>query len=77
MSDNGSAMKSAEFTSGLMSLGIQHELTLIYSPEQNGKIESFWGIFEGRFMAMLENITELTLDELNRLAVLWVEHEYN
>ncbi len=29
MSDNGSAMKSAEFTSGLMSLGIQHELTQI------------------------------------------------
>ncbi len=77
MSDNGSAMKSAEFTSGLMALGIQHELTQIYSPEQNGKIESFWGIFEGRFMAMLENMTELTLDDLNRLAVLWVEHEYN
>lgn len=33
MSDNGSAMKSAEFTSGLMALGIQHELTQIYSPE--------------------------------------------
>jgi len=77
MSDNGSAMKSAEFTSGLMALGIQHELTQIYSPEQNAKIESFWGIFEGRFMAMLENMAELTLDDLNRLAVLWVEHEYN
>jgi len=28
-------------------------------------------------MKMLENLTELTLDDLNRLAVLWVEHEYN
>ena len=77
MSDNGSAMKSAEFTSGLLALGIQHELTQIYSPEQNGKIEAFWGILEGRFMAMLENVTDLSLDELNRLVVLWVEHEYN
>ncbi len=28
-------------------------------------------------MAMLENVTDLSLDELNRLVVLWVEHEYN
>ena len=77
MSDNGSAMKAAEFTGGLLALGIQHELTQVYSPEQNGKIEAFWGILEGRFMAMLENVTDLSLDELNRLCVLWVEHEYN
>lgn len=77
MSDNGSAMKSAEFTSGLFKLGIQHDFTQSYSPEQNAKIEIFWGTVEGRLMAMLESVHELNLDRLNALTQLWVEHEYN
>ena len=44
MSDNGSAMTSAEFTQGLLRLGIIHETTLPYSPYQNAKQESFWEI---------------------------------
>ena len=54
LSDNGSAMVSAEFTQGLSRLGIEHDTTLPYSPHQNGKQESFWGNLEGRLMAMLE-----------------------
>ena len=77
MSDNGSAMKSAEFTSGLSKLGIQHDFTQSYSPEQNAKIEVLWGSVEGRLMAMLENVRQLDLDTLNELTQLWVEHEYN
>lgn len=77
MSDNGSAMTSAEFTQGLLRLGISHETTLAYSPYQNGKQESFWGILEGRMMAMLEGVGDLTLEELNRVSQAWAEMEYN
>jgi len=77
MSDNGSAMKSAEFTGGLLKLGIQHDFTQSYSPEQNAKIEILWGSVEGRLMAMLENVKQLDLDTLNELTQLWVEQEYN
>ena len=76
MSDNGSAMSSAEFVTGLEALGIVHERTLPYSPAQNGKQESFWGNIEGRFMAMLESIPRLSLDELNRHGQIWVEGDY-
>jgi putative transposase len=77
MSDNGSAMTSAEFKQGLLRLGITHETTLPYSPYQNGKQESFWGILEGRMMAMLEGKRDLSLEELNRVSQAWVEMEYN
>lgn len=77
MSDNGSAMTSAEFTQGLTRLGISHETTLFYSPYQNGKQESFWGNLEGRMMAMLEKKRNLTLGELNAVTQAWVEMEYN
>lgn len=77
MSDNGSAMISGEFTSGLLRLGITHELTLEYSPHQNGKQESFWGILEGRLMAMLEGEKTLSLTRLNQVSQAWVEREYN
>ena len=77
MSDNGSAMKSDEFTQGLKRLGIMHELTLPYSPYQNGKQESFWGTLEGQIMAMLEGEKDLTLERLNRLTGIWAEQEYN
>jgi hypothetical protein len=77
MSDNGSAMKSGEFTQGLTRLGITHETTLAYSPYQNGKQESFWGTLEGRMMAMLEGRKDLSLEELNAVTQAWVEMEYN
>jgi putative transposase len=77
MSDNGSAMTSEEFTQGLTRLGILHELTLPYSPYQNGKQESFWGSLEGRLMAMLEGERDLNLQRLNQLTQVWVEREYN
>ena len=76
MSDNGPAMQAEEFTTGLHTLGLLHEPTLPYSPYQNAKQESFWGTREGRLMAMLEGLTELTLDRLNTITQAWVEQDY-
>ncbi len=76
MTDNGSAMRSAEFTEGLSRLGIMHTTSLPYSAYQNGKTERFWGILEGRLMAMLKD-TELSLKLLNDATAAWVEGEYN
>ena len=77
MSDNGAANLCAEVTEGLARLGIVHETTLPYSAYQNGKQESFWGQVEGRLMAMLEGVADLTLDYLNDATQAWVEYEYN
>jgi putative transposase len=77
MTDNGAAMKSEEFTSGLSRLGIQHELTLDYSPYQNGKKEKFWALIEGRLLPMIEHVRPLTLKLLNDLTQVWLEGEYN
>lgn len=77
LTDQGAAMTSAEFTQGCMRIGITLEHTLPYSPYQNGKQESFWGILEGRMMAMLEHQRDLTLDQLNECSQAWVEMEYN
>jgi len=77
MSDNGSAMRSAEFEGGLHELGILHELTLPYSPYQNAKQEVFWAQVEGRLLAMLEGQGELRLELLNEATQAWVELEYN
>jgi transposase InsO family protein len=77
MSDNGSAMISAEFTQGLSRLGIKHELTLPYSPHQNGKQESFWGSVEGRLMSLLDAEPNLSLEKLNQATTAWAEMEYN
>jgi transposase InsO family protein len=76
LTDNGSPMTAAEFTEGLLRLGILHETTLPYSPYQNGKQERFFGVLEGRLMAMLENHAELHLAELNEATMAWVELEY-
>ena len=54
LTDNGAAMLAAETVEGLERLGIVHHTTLPYSPEQNGKQESFWGQIEGRLLPMLE-----------------------
>lgn len=77
MSDNGAANLAAEVTEGLARLGILHETTLAYSPYQNGKIEALWGQLEGRLMAMLERVADLTLATLNEATQAWCEYEYN
>lgn len=77
MTDGGSAMRAAEITQGLARLGITHEMTLEYSPEQNGKQENFWSRIELRVMAMLEGEPLLTLELLNRATIAWLEQEYH
>jgi transposase InsO family protein len=77
MSDNGTAMVAEEIAEGLTRLGVAHETTLPYSPYQNGKQENFWAQVEGRLLAMLENVPDLTLPVLNDATQAWVEHEYN
>ena len=77
LSDNGAAMPAAEITEGLARLGILHETTLPYQPYQNAKQEAFWGPVEGRLIAMLEDVPDLTLEFLNEATQAWVEYEYN
>ncbi len=76
LTDNGAAMVSEEFTEGLLSLGIVHEKTLVYSPYQNGKQERLWATLEGRLMEMLQGV-QLTLEFLNEATQAWMEIEYN
>jgi putative transposase len=77
MSDEGSAMTAAEVVQGLSRLGVLHKPTLPYSPNVNGKIENLWSQVEGRLMAMLEDVQDLTLEFLNEATQAWVEFEYN
>lgn len=77
LTDNGSAFLCAESQEGLSRLSIEHHTTLAQTPEQNGKQEFFWGQVEGRLMAMLEGVKELTLELLNRATQAWIEHEYH
>lgn len=70
-------MTSGEFTQGLGRLSIEHQTTLSDSPYQNGKQEFFWSVVEGRLMAMLRRVRDLTLDQLNLYLQAWVEEEYN
>jgi hypothetical protein len=78
MTDGGGPMKADETHQGLVGqLGVVHELTLPYSPDQNGKQESFWGQLEGRLMAMLEGVPDLRLSLLNEATQAWMEMEYN
>jgi putative transposase len=75
--DRGGAMIAAEFAEGLERLSILQELTLPNSPYQNGKQEHFWDVVEGRFLAMLKHVTDLTLERLNYLFQAWIEPDYN
>jgi putative transposase len=77
LSDNGSAMIAAEIADGLMRLGVLQQTTLPYTPEANAKIEILWASVEGRLMAMLEHVAELSLAKLNEATFAWVEQEYN
>ncbi len=77
LTDNGAAMQAQEFQAGVHELSILHKTTLPYSPYQNAKQETFWATVEGRLMAMLEGIAELTLQRLNEFTQAWVEQEYH
>jgi putative transposase len=50
---------------------------LPYSPYQNAKQEVFWAAVQGRLLAMLEGVEELTLELLNEATQAWVEREYH
>jgi len=76
MTDNGAAMRGEELVSGLGELDIEHAHTLAYSAYQNGKIEVFWAQLEGRLIAMLEGLPELSIELLNEYTLAWVEQEY-
>jgi transposase InsO family protein len=77
LSDKGKAMTAGEITEGLARLSVIHDTTLGYAPHMNGKIEHFWCQIEGRLMAMLENVPDLTLEFLNEATQAWIEFEYN
>jgi putative transposase len=77
LSDNGAAMTAAEVVEGLTRLGVLQQTTLPYTPEANAKIEILWASIEGRLMAMLEHVADLSLAKLNEATLAWVEHEYN
>lgn len=77
MTDCGPAEKAAEIGEGLERTGVIRELTLPYSPYQNAKMEYFWTSVEGRLIAMLEGVEDLTLDQLNEATQAWVELDYN
>jgi transposase InsO family protein len=77
LTDNGKPMTAHEVEEGCARLSIEHDTTLPYTPEQNGKQESFWGQVEGRLIAMLEGERELTLQKLNEATQAWVELEYH
>lgn len=77
MTDGGPGMIAEETEQGLLDLGIIHEQTLAESPYQNGKMETFWTQVEGRLLAMLEGIDDLSLDLLNEATQAWLELEYN
>lgn len=77
LSDCGKAMQGAEIKTALEDLSITHNMTLPYSPYQNGKQEAFWNQVEGRLMALLDAVSPLTIEFLNKSTQAWVEMEYN
>ena len=77
LSDNGPAMIAVEVVDGLTRLGVLQQTTLPYTPEANSKIEILWASVEGRLMAMLEHVADLSLARLNEATFAWVEGEYN
>ncbi len=76
-SDNGSAMIAGEFTAGLHHLGILALTTPPRSAWMNGKQETLWNRVEGRLLAMLDAVPNLTLQQLNDASHAWAEHEYH
>jgi putative transposase len=76
-SDNGSAMIAGEFSAGLHHLGVLALTTPPRSAWMNGKQETLWNRVEGRLLAMLDAVPNLTLQQLNAASFAWVEHEYH
>ena len=54
-----------------------HHRTLAYAAYQNAKQEVFWAQVEGRLLAMLEGVRDLSLARLNEATQAWVELEYH
>jgi transposase InsO family protein len=77
LTDNGGAMTAAETEQGLGRLSILHPTTLPRHAEQNGKQECFWGLVEGRLIAMLEGKKDISLELLNQATQAWIELEYH
>jgi transposase InsO family protein len=77
MTDNGGAMVAEETREGLARLGVNHETTLPYSPQTNGKQEVFWAQLEGRLMELLRGGETLRLEFLNNVSQAWVEQHYH
>ena len=77
LTDNGPAMLAAEVRQGLLDLGVVHATTLPYSAYQNAKQEVLWATVEGRLLAMLEGVEDLTLERLNEATQAWVEGDYH
>ena len=77
LTDNGPAMLATETREGLERLGIVHQRTLAYAAYQNAKQEVFWAQVEGRLVAMLEGVEDLSLALLNEATQAWVETEYH
>ncbi len=77
LTDNGPAMLAAETRAGLAGLSIVHHRTLAYAAYQNAKQEVFWAQVEGRLMAMIEGVDDLSLERLNEATQAWVELEYH
>lgn len=77
LTDNGGPMTSEEVTNGLARLGVVHRTTLPYSPHQNGKQETWFASLEGRLMAMLDGVHDLSLRRLNDVTAAWILHDYN
>src|SRR5215467_1562082 len=71
LSDNGAAMIAVEIVDGLTRLGVLQQTTLPYTPEANAKIEILWASVEGRLMAMLEHVSDLSLARLNEATLAW------
>ena len=76
MSDNGAAMMAEEFAAGLHHLGHRASDHAAVLPAAERQAGVFWGRVEGRLMAMLEGVGELTLELLNSATQAWVEQEY-
>lgn len=77
LTDNGPAMLAVETRAGLERLAVVHERTLAYAAYQNAKQEVFWAQVEGRLVAMLDGVEDLSLALLNEATQAWVETEYH
>lgn len=58
-------------------LGIKIMYCTPYSPHQKGKIERFWRTCRSQCISYLDREKQYTIEELNRLLVIWVEKHYH